>query len=110
MNKWKIPAGLEQEILKRDKKCIYCGIEFVSGTGGRGAKASWEHIVNDERIVTEQNIARCCISCNASKGAKELTEWLKSAYCKKRGITESTIADVARFALVCPPSLFLPSE
>jgi hypothetical protein len=103
VNKWNIPGWLEQEVIARDQNCVYCGIEFSVTIGKRGSRASWEHIVNDERIVNRQNIARCCISCNASKGAKELSVWLKSAYCERRGITEGTVADVVKRALIDPP-------
>jgi hypothetical protein len=64
---------------------------------------SWEHIVNDARIVSRENIARCCISCNASKGAKDLIVWLDSNYCKKRGITKDSVASIVRKALDFPP-------
>jgi len=61
--------------------------------------ATWEHIINDARIVTRENIALCCAACNASKGTKLLREWLTSSYCKRRGITAHTIARVAVAAL-----------
>ena len=67
--------------------------------------ATWEHVVNDARIVTRENIARCCFSCNASKGAKELGAWLNSDYCKNKGITKNTVAQVIKQALVKPPTL-----
>lgn len=28
MNRWNIPEDMENEIIKRDKKCVYCGIIF----------------------------------------------------------------------------------
>jgi hypothetical protein len=62
--------------------------------------ATWEHIINDARIITRENIARCCASCNASKGAKPLSVWLESAYCKNRGITKDSVADVVRMHIV----------
>ena len=37
-----------------------------------------EHIVNDARIITRENIARCCFGCNASKGNRGLVAWLQS--------------------------------
>lgn len=61
---------------------------------------TWEHIVNDARIITIDNIALCCCSCNASKGAKSLTLWLVSNYCLSKNITPETVADVAKRALV----------
>lgn len=66
---------------------------------------SWEHIVNDEHIITEQNIARCCMSCNASKGARPLEAWLGSPYCQRKGITPQTVAAVVQQALINPPIL-----
>lgn len=102
MNRWGIPARLEAEVRRRDRACIYCGVpflEFPAAIGSRKAVATWEHIINDASIVTRANIARCCASCNASKGTKTLADWLHSNYCKQRGISSSTIAEVARQAL-----------
>lgn len=82
-NKWHIPRKLEEKIRSRDKKCIYCHKEFGKEIKDR---AEWEHIDNDENNITEENIALCCGSCNRSKGAKSLKEWLKSKYCKRKGI------------------------
>ncbi len=100
MNRWKIPEWLEAEVIKRDTSCVYCGVVFRADATERRRKPSWEHIVNDARIITRENIALCCIGCNASKGAKDLSVWLSSGYCKERSITVETIADVARRALV----------
>ena len=99
MNRWNIPCWLEQEVLARDAVCIYCGVDFSLPASARGTKPSWEHIVNDARIVTRENIARCCMSCNASKGAKELKIWLQSKYCMRKGIHEESVAQVVRNAL-----------
>ncbi|MEI6758747.1 MAG: hypothetical protein WCK85_12925, partial [Chlorobium sp.] len=55
-------------------------------------RPSWEHIINDARIITRENIARCCLGCNASKGAKTLAEWLDSKYCNGHGITRDSVA------------------
>lgn len=99
MNRWNIPKWLEREVTERDRRCIYCGAEFVAGGALRGQRPSWEHIINDARIVTLENIARCCISCNASKGTKDLAVWLDSKYCKTRGITRESVSFVVRAAL-----------
>ena len=101
MNRWKIPASLELEVLSRDTQCVYCGVAFSVPALTHGAP-SWEHIVNDARIVTLQNIVRCCMACNASKGTQELRAWLRSAHCRRKGITESTVAEVVRAALARP--------
>jgi hypothetical protein len=102
MNRWKIPDCLELEVRARDVRCIYCGVEMMgrpNADGRRARVATWEHIINDARIITRENIALCCTACNASKGTKRLGEWLKSTYCKNRGITKNTIARVAVAAL-----------
>ena len=67
--------------------------------------ATWEHIVNDARIINRGNITRCCFSCNSSKGTKKLSDWLESDYCKKRGITTDTVAEVVKRALVFQPKI-----
>ena len=102
MNNWGIPDWLEEEVKARDKTCVYCGIQMLEKmprSGPRKAVATWEHIINDARIVTRENIARCCVACNSSKGTKRLSEWIESAYCKKRGITRDTVAEVVKEAL-----------
>jgi hypothetical protein len=102
MNNWNIPEWLEEEVKKRDKACVYCGIQLIERmppSGIRRAVATWEHIINDARIITRQNIARCCASCNSSKGTKKLSDWMQSSYCKQGGINESTVAEVVKNAL-----------
>jgi 5-methylcytosine-specific restriction endonuclease McrA len=102
MNRWNIPQWLEQEVRGRDRNCVYCGVAMLdqmASRGPRSAVATWEHIINDARIVTRENIARCCAACNSSKGTKELALWIQSSYCKKRGISKDTVAKVVRDAL-----------
>lgn len=102
MNRWGIPDWLEKEVKSRDRICIYCGIQMIGRMSPRGplkAVATWEHIINDSNIVTRENIARCCVACNSSKGTKKLTDWLQSNYCKERGINKDTVAEVVRAAL-----------
>ena len=102
MNNWGIPGWLEREVRKRDKRCVYCGVELlerVPPCGPRQNAATWEHIINDASIITRENIALCCVACNSSKGTKKLSDWIQSDYCKKRGITEDTVAEVVRQAL-----------
>jgi 5-methylcytosine-specific restriction endonuclease McrA len=102
MNKWGIPQWLKMEVRQRDGTCIYCRVlmlESPPANGSRKTVATWEHINNDASIVTLENIARCCASCNASKGTKALSDWLESAYCRQRGISRDNIAEVAKLAL-----------
>lgn len=96
MNRWGIPPELEIEVTRRDTRCIYCGVDFLRPQVNRGSCPSWEHIVNDARLISAQNIARCCIACNASKGAKPLRAWLQSVYCRRKGIDEQSVAEVVR--------------
>ena len=102
MNRWNIPNWLEKEVKARDTVCVYCGVEMVDkmpSGGPRKTVATWEHIINDASIITRENIARCCISCNSSKGTKELSHWLESSYCKKKRINPNTVAPVVKNAL-----------
>jgi hypothetical protein len=105
MNKWNIPDWLEREVEDRDKHCVYCRVELGSSKEARKSMATWEHIVNDARMVNRENIARCCSACNSSKGTKWLSDWLESDYCRRRGITEDTVAEVVKRALGDQPSI-----
>lgn len=98
-NRWKIPKWLEDEVLQRDSACVYCGRPFPASSGPAGSSWTWEHIVNDARIVTRENIALACRGCNASKGRKPVSEWLRTAYCRERGITTGSVAPVIRSAI-----------
>jgi hypothetical protein len=102
MNRWGIPAWLEEEVRARDRNCVYCGVQMIEKMtqgGSRRTVATWEHIVNDASIVTRENIARCCAACNSSKGTKSLSDWLQSSYCKKRRINKDTVAEVVKKTL-----------
>jgi hypothetical protein len=87
---------VELAVLQRDERCIYCGRDFGLE---RAQRRSWEHIVNDVSITTLENIALCCIGCNASKGAKPVQQWLHSPNAFRRGITEATLAPIVKQAL-----------
>ena len=98
-NNWNIPSFLEQEIRQRDKVCVYCGVNFTSVEISKKTAASWEHIINDAKIITRENIALCCCGCNASKGQKQLSIWLQSKYCKDKNITSKNVAQVIKDAI-----------
>ena len=102
MNNWGIPHWLEMEVIARDKTCVYCGIKMIKkmpSNGMRKTVVTWEHIINDASIITRENIARCCAACNSSKGAKKLSDWIQSSYCKKHGINKDTVSEVVKKAL-----------
>lgn len=103
MNRWKIPSWLEAEVRERDQACVYCRLRFDAASKATRANPTWEHIVNDARIVTRENIALCCGACNASKGNRELSAWLESKYCKERGINAESVSSVVKMALLVPP-------
>jgi hypothetical protein len=102
MNKRNIPVWLEKEIRNRDTHCIYCGIKFDKKS--KKNTATWEHIINDATIITKNNIALCCFSCNASKWAKDLSVWLNSSYCSKKNIKVENISTIAKQALINSPT------
>jgi len=93
-NNWNIPKELESEIRLRDTICVYCKVEFTSSKVSKKTTASWEHIINDAKIITRENITLCCCSCNASKGQKELSIWLESKYCKDKNINYNTVSPI----------------
>ena len=102
MNRWNIPDEMEKEIIIRDTNCVYCGIKMVEKVHrgeSRKTAATWEHIINDETIITKENIARCCSACNSSKGTKKLSDWINSEYCKKNKINNNTVAPIIKRAL-----------
>ena len=101
MNRWGIPKELEAEVRARDRDCVYCRVKFTerSTNGDRRRYPTWEHFDNarwNDRSIMEVNVALCCHSCNCSKGAKLLREWLASPYCIQRHINEETVADPVR--------------
>ena len=102
MNRWRIPDWLEEEVKMRDKVCVYCGVQMIEQmpiSGSRKAAATWEHIINDANIITPENIARCCMACNSSKGTQRLSDWIESDHCKARGINKDTAAEIVKNAL-----------
>ena len=99
-NNWNIPEILEKEVRARDKVCVYCGVKFTPTKVSKKTAASWEHIVNDAKIITRENIALCCCGCNASKSAKKLSDWLQSKYCKDRGINPDSVSVIIQKAIL----------
>jgi len=95
-NRWGIPKDVEGIVRQRDLSCVYCGVSFNNSDPTHNIRPTWEHIINDIRINGPDNIALCCRSCNASKGAKFLNEWLSSKYCMRKGINEDTVATVVK--------------
>lgn len=99
-NRWGIPKNVEELVKQRDLICVYCGTQFTIPGISYKSRPTWEHIINDIRINGPENIALCCGSCNASKGSKQLEDWLSSKYCITKGITINTVSSVVREYLV----------
>jgi len=95
-NRWGISKEVEELVKKRDLSCVYCRISFTNSVVTNKTRPTWEHIINDIKINVPENITLCCASCNASKGAKLLEEWLKSKYCITKGITINSVADIVK--------------
>ncbi len=98
-NNWNIPKCLELEVRERDTICVYCGVNFTPAKISKKTAASWEHIINDAKIITRENIALCCCGCNASKGQKPLSVWLQSKYCLEKKISPETVAPIIKEAI-----------
>ena len=86
-NRWGKPKDVEKLVKERDLNCVYCGISFNNSVNTYKIRPTWEHIINDIRINGIENIALCCGSCIASKGSKNLIDWLNSKYCISKAIT-----------------------
>ena len=98
-NNYKIPKKLALAVAWRDRVCVYCGSAFSSIGPSGNRRSSWEHIINDQSLVTPENIALCCTGCNGSKGDMSLEDWLRTDYCAKNSVSELTLAPVALAAL-----------
>ncbi|OGK22025.1 hypothetical protein A3C23_02990 [Candidatus Roizmanbacteria bacterium RIFCSPHIGHO2_02_FULL_37_13b] len=97
MNKWNIPSNLEDKIRDRDKFCVYCHSEFNRNSYTK--RATWEHIDNNAKNISETNIALCCASCNASKGTKKILSWFNAPFCRKNKINMESVADMVKSQL-----------
>jgi hypothetical protein len=77
-NRWNIPQWLELEILTRDKHCVYCGVRFWVLHAPRQEQASWEHIVNDARIMTREiNALRFARHAGGAASGGSSQRWLQ---------------------------------
>jgi len=92
-NRWNIPSEMERRVRNRDTACVYCHVKFENNPKDR---ATWEHIDNSAKNICDENITLCCSSCNASKSDKQLLEWFESQYCKQKGITKDSVAEVIK--------------
>lgn len=73
-NRWGIPKNGEDFVKERDLNCVYFGLSFANNVFTHKTRPTWEHIINEIKINEAENVALCCGSCNASKGAKLLID------------------------------------
>lgn len=95
-NRWGIPRHVEESVKQRDLNCVYCGVSFTNSVFTHKTRPTWEHIINDIKINSVDNIALCCGSCNASKGSKLLIDWLNGKYCMTKNIKKDNVATVVK--------------
>lgn len=95
-NQWNIPQEVEGFVKSRDKQCVYCKSEFTDAKESKKGMKTWEHVINDLDLTGRDNIVLSCMSCNSSKGAKQILDWFESSYCKKNGINKDSVSDVVR--------------
>lgn len=95
-SRWGIPKDVEELVKQRDLSCVYCGVPFTNEDDSHARRPTWEHIINDVRINGLENVALCCGSCNASKGSRELRDWLTSKYCLAKGINKDKVSAVVK--------------
>ena len=66
----KVPVNLSNEEIKkikeRDKVCVFCGSD---------KSLTFDHVDNNGP-TNVSNLVVCCLSCNSSKGNKNVVEWL----------------------------------
>ena len=71
--------------------CVYCGRSLQTG-----AILTLDHIVPCEALPTPNNkhtnLVTACLSCNSSKNAKSLSEYLE--YLKDLGVTDQKIKEI----------------
>jgi hypothetical protein len=103
-NTYGISERDERRIRTRDKHCVYCRVKFRKLPPRKSATI--EHFKNNGPFRTYYNIAICCCGCNSSKSRKNLRRWLASPYCKRKGISETTVAKPVRDYLRRPARRF----
>lgn len=103
-NSYGIPAYIEAEIRKRNKRCVYCHKPMIYPwlSSNRKDSATIDHLDHKPPFryrpgQTKEDFAICCGSCNSSRGKKKLSVWLDEEFNKKDGkIRAKTIAPVIK--------------
>jgi hypothetical protein len=93
-NRYRLPEDKVDAVRERDTRCVYCHKEMHKPSASV-ARASWATIEHFNHLPPWNNpdtIGICCFSCNASRGNKLILDWFRTAYCKERDISPSTVA------------------
>jgi hypothetical protein len=69
-NNWNIPGWLEKEVRERDKTCVYCGVGFTPAKVSTRTAASWEHIINNSKIITKRKYCPLLLRLQRQQGAE----------------------------------------
>ncbi|MFC1454751.1 hypothetical protein ACFLQI_01540 [Candidatus Undinarchaeota archaeon] len=79
--------------------------------GDNRTSATIEHF-DDDCVVhpSKEKIAMCCMSCNTSRGAKRISDWFNSVYCRERNINEDTVASIVKEWLKLEPIMFSSAQ
>ena len=98
-NKWNIPDWLDEEVKRRDKRCVYCDVEFTPASLSKKTSASWDTSSMTAARPAEK-ISHCAVlDVIEAKGRKKLSDWLESNYCKRKGIAAGSVASIIKRAL-----------
>lgn len=94
-NSYGITEREKEHLKKTIKNCVYCNVKLKEYSHTKcGDKETIEHIDNDDlNPLHKFNIVLCCNSCNSSKKAKKLCDWLELDYCKRKNINRRTITN-----------------
>ena len=107
--KWGIPQNELDEIVLRDKKCVYCRKSMIYpwDKNNRNDSAEIEHFNHRsdwDSVATYVNsgkyvgaiIGICCGQCNRSRSNLPLLKWFKKDYCLERKINYSSVPQVVK--------------
>ena len=97
-NRYGLPEEDLDHIRDRDRACVYCHKTMIPA-GSDGPRTDWatiEHLNHEPPWDNPRTVAICCWSCNSSRGNLFLGDWFETAYCRTRGIDETTVAKPVR--------------
>src|SRR6266496_19755 len=99
-NQFHVPSMVEYRVRHRFRRCAYCGRRMKAHKRVRGCpgdKATIEHLNRQGPFywsegLQEKDLVMVCARCNSSRGARRLSDWFESTYCRERSINPRTVA------------------